>query len=162
VESSVQPSVPPKTAEMAAQVQGRFPSAKIDYARARRLKFTVPVEQVKEVAFFVRDVLRFDHIGTVSGTDYMAKHEIEIIYFVGSTHPEVEDTVVALAERVARDSPAAPSLIEVWPGAEFHERETYEMLGVKFEGHPDLRKILLPEDWDDIPPLRKDYVSPGR
>ncbi len=143
-------------------MQAQFPSIKVDYIRARRLKVTAEAAQIKEIGKFLRDSFRFDHIGTVSGTDYMAKREIEIIYFVGSTHPEVEDTVIALAERVARDSPAAPSLIDVWPGAEFHERETYEMLGVKFEGHPDLRKILLPEDWDDIPPLRKDYVSPGR
>ena len=55
-----------------------------------------------------------------------------------------------------------PSLVEVWPGAEYHERETFEMLGVTFTGHPDMRGILLPEDWDDIPPLRKDFRSPGR
>jgi NADH-quinone oxidoreductase subunit C len=52
--------------------------------------------------------------------------------------------------------------VGVWPGAEYHERETFEMLGVKFDGHPDMRGILLPEDWNDIPPLRKDYKSPGR
>lgn len=140
----------------------RFPSIKVDYARPKRLKVTVPVATMKEVAIFSRDELGFDHIGTVSGTDFMSKGEFEVIYFVGSTIPEQEELVIALAERVKRDDPVVPSLVEVWPGTEFHERETFEMFGVKFEGHPDLRRILLPEDWNDIPPLRKDYVSPGR
>src|SRR5438128_94093 len=73
-----------------------------------------------------------------------------------------EDVIIALAERPKRDNPVVPSLVEVWTGAEYQERETYEMLGVNFQGHPDLRKILLPEDWNDLPPLRKDYNSPGR
>jgi NADH-quinone oxidoreductase subunit C len=134
----------------------------VDYTRPRRLKVTVPVELVKEVALFARDQLRFDHIGTVSGTDYMSKGEFEVIYFVGSTNPDLEDLVIAIAERVRRESPSVHSLVEVWPGAEYHERETWEMLGIVFQGHPDLRRLLLPEDWDDIPPLRKDFVSPGR
>jgi NADH-quinone oxidoreductase subunit C len=99
----------------------------------------------------------------VSATDYIAKNEIEVVYFVGSvSRPGLEDVVIALAVRLGRGSPSVSSLSEVWPGAEYHERETYEMLGVAFEGHPDLRRILLPDDWDDIPPLRKDYNSPGR
>ena len=61
-----------------------------------------------------------------------------------------------------RESPKVPSLTDVWTGADYHERETFEMLGIVFEGHPDLRRLLLPEDWNDIPPLRKDYSNPGR
>jgi NADH:ubiquinone oxidoreductase subunit C len=161
--SAPQPTqAPSKTTALSAKLLAKFPSAKVDYARPRRLKVTVPVELMKEVSVFARDQLLFDHIQTVSGTDYMAKGEIEVVYFVGSTPPEQQDLVIAIAERVKRESPSVPSLVDVWPGAEFHERETYEMLGVKFEGHPDLRRILLPEDWDDIPPLRKEFVSPGR
>ena len=141
---------------------GRFPSVRLDHARPRRLKVTVPVDLMKDVALFSRDKLSFNHIATVSGTDYMAKGEIEVIYFVGSVQEGEEDLVIAIAERVKRDEAVVPSLVGVWPGAELHERETYEMLGVKFEGHPDLRRLLLPEDWNEIPPLRKDYVSPGR
>lgn len=158
-----QPAAPSRTGDLSARILEMFPSVKVDYTRARRLKVTVPLELMKDVALFVRDRLLFDHIGTVSGTDYMSKGEIEVVYFVGSTKPEHQDLVMAIAERVKRDGPAVvPSLVGVWPGSEFHERETYEMLGVRFEGHPDMRRILLPEDWDDIPPLRKDYVSPGR
>jgi NADH-quinone oxidoreductase subunit C len=141
-----------------------FPSAKVDYVRERRLKVTVAPAEIKAAATFVRDSLGFDHLNVVGGTDYMQQGEFEVTYFVGSVStPGQEDLVVQLAERVKRDdSPRVPSLTEVWTGAEYHERETFEMLGIQFEGHPDLRRLLLPEDWDDIPPLRKDYVSPGR
>ena len=124
---------------------------------------TTTPEKIKEVAFFVRDELGFDHISCVSGTDWIAKNEIEVIYFVGAvSKPGQEAIIVALAERSKRDEPSVPTLIEVWPGAEYHERETHEMLGVVFSGHPNLKNLLLPEDWNDIPPLRKDYISPGR
>jgi NADH:ubiquinone oxidoreductase subunit C len=148
---------------MADAISSRFPGIKVDYVRPRRVKVTATPEQVRDVALFARDQLGFDHIGTVSGTDYIAHGEIEIIYFVGSlSRPGNEDLILAVAERPKRENPVVPSLVEVWPGAEYHERETYEMLGVNFQGHPDLRKLLLPEDWNDLPPLRKDYNSPGR
>ena len=67
-----------------------------------------------------------------------------MLYFVGSvSRPEYADIVVELAERVGRDGAVVPSLVEVWPGAEYHERETCEMLGVNFDGHPDMRRLLL-------------------
>lgn len=142
----------------------KFPTAKVDYVKPRRVKVTVPSSQIKDVAVFVRDELGFDHLNVVGGTDYIASKEFEVVYFVGSLSVQgQQDLVVQLAERVPReDSPKAPSLTEVWTAAEYHERETFEMLGIHFEGHPDLRRLLLPEDWNDIPPLRKDYVSPGR
>ncbi len=118
---------------------------------------------IKAVAMMVRDELGFDHPSAVSGVDWIAKNEIEIIYFVGSLSREgLQDFVVALAERVPRGNPIAPSLIDVWTGVEYHEREGQEMLGIDFEGNPYKGRFLLPEDWNDIPPLRKDYVSPGR
>jgi len=159
----VSPTDTSRTFDLADDLAGRFPSAKIDYVRPRRVKLTVPPDKIKVAAFYLRDVLGFDHLNVVGGTDYMQQKEFEVIYFVGSvSRPGQDDLIVQLAERVDRESPRVPSLTEVWGGAEYHERETFEMLGIVFEGHPDLRRLLLPEDWDDIPPLRKDYVSPGR
>jgi NADH:ubiquinone oxidoreductase subunit C len=136
---------------------------KVDYLREKRLKVTVPSATIKAVATMVRDDLGFDHPSVVSGIDWIAKDEIEIIYFVGSVSREgLQDFVVAIAERVPRGKPVAPSLIDVWTGVEYHEREGQEMLGIDFEGNPYKGRFLLPEDWNDIPPLRKDYVSPGR
>jgi NADH:ubiquinone oxidoreductase subunit C len=168
--SAAPPPPPPaapdlsRTKPLADKLVAKFPSAKVDYVKPRRVKVTVSPAQIKDAATFVRDGLGFDHLNVVGGTDYIAQKEFEVIYFVGSLSvPGQQDLVFQLAERMPReDSPKVPSLTEVWTGAEYHERETFEMLGIQFEGHPDLRRLLLPEDWNDIPPLRKDYVSPGR
>jgi NADH-quinone oxidoreductase subunit C len=166
--SSLGPISPPPDTTRAKAVADRlvqeFPSARVDYVREKRVKVTLPADQVRAVALFIRDSLGFDHLNVVGGTDYQQQGEFEVVYFVGSlSKPGQQDLVIQLAERVKREgSPSVPSLTEVWTAAEYHERETFEMLGIHFEGHPDLRRLLLPEDWDDIPPLRKDYVSPGR
>ncbi|MGD0146694.1 MAG: NADH-quinone oxidoreductase subunit C [Nitrososphaerales archaeon] len=145
------------------RITSKFPEVKIDYVREKRLKVTAPSARIKELATMVRDELGFDHPSAVSGVDWIAKDEIEIIYFVSSvSRAGYQDFVVALAERIPRGNPVAPSLIEVWTGVEYHEREGQEMLGVNFEGNPYKGHFLLPEDWSDMPPLRKDYVSPGR
>jgi NADH:ubiquinone oxidoreductase subunit C len=130
--------------------------------KEKRLKVSTSPQKIKEVGNFVRDSLGFDHISTVSGVDWIAKNELEVIYFVGSSSRGQEDFVLALSERAPRDNPVVPTLIDVWKGADYNERETHEMFGVTFQGHPNHSHLFLPEDWDDIPPLRKDYVSPGR
>ena len=156
------PPADPRTTELSSKLLAHFPGTRSDYVKARRFKVTLPSQAIAEACTFLRDELGFDHILAVSGTDYIAKKEMEVIYFVGSLKPGQQDLVAAIAERTPRDAPSVPSLVSVWPGAEYHERETFEMLGVKFDGHPDMRGILLPEDWHDIPPLRKDFISPGR
>jgi len=131
--------------------------------KERRLKVTAPVPAMKDVCLMVRDELGFDHISTVSGVDWIAKNELEVVYFINSmSKAGLEDFVIGVAERVPRENPTVPTLIEVWPGAVFAERETHEMFGIDFEGHPNQGHLLLPEDWNDLPPLRKDYNSPGR
>lgn len=152
-----------RTKPLADRIAAAFPAAKVDYITPRRVKVTVPPADIKAVASLARDSLGFDHLDMVGGTDYLQQGEFEVVYFVGSVSaPGQADLAIQVAERVKRDSPSAPSLVEVWPAAEYHERETFEMLGIVFEGHPDLRRLLLAEDWNDIPPLRKDYTSPGR
>ena len=71
-------------------------------------------------------------------------------------------SVFAFALKLPRDNPRTPTLISVYRGVEYHERETFEMLGVILVGHPRLERLLLPEDWADIPPLRKDFSIKGR
>ena len=154
---------PARGKELASKITSKFPEVRVDYVREKRLKVTAPSARIKELATMVRDQLGFDHPSAVSGIDWIAKDEIEIIYFVGSvSRAGYQDFIVALAERILRGNPVAPSLIDVWTGVEYHEREQQEMLGINFEGNPYKGHFLLPEDWNDMPPLRKDYVSPGR
>ena len=143
----------------------------IDYVRADRIRVVTKREDIVDVAKYIRDELKYDHAESVTGVDYPDSKEIEVVYHLGSyTDDRLARQVFALATRVPReeipnpgsDSSRTPSLRDVFYSVEFHERECFEMFGVYFEGHPDNRRLLLPEDWADIPPFRKDFKIKGR
>ena len=145
--------------------------AQVDFIKPDRIKVKVNSQHVHDVAEFVRNDLNFDHAESVSGVDLPADKEIEVVYHLGSySDPSLSRQVLALATRAPRednpmpgsDATRLPSLRDVFYSVEFHEREIFEMLGVYFEGHPDNRRLLLPEDWADMPPLRKDFAIKGR
>ena len=85
----------------------------------------------------------------------LAEDEMEVVY---DFNHYSELCRVALRVRVPRDKPGLPSISAIYPGADWHERETHEFFGIVFEGHPDLKPLLLPED-ADFHPLRKDFAS---
>jgi NADH:ubiquinone oxidoreductase subunit C len=133
------------------------------YVRPSRMKIRVPPQDILRVATFIKENFSFDHAESVSGTDYPKENQIEIVYHLSSyTDENIVPKILALSSRVNRDEPRIPSLINVFRSVEYHERETYEMVGVYFEGHPRMERFLLPEDWADIPPLRKDFRIKGR
>lgn len=145
--------------------------AKVVFVKPDRIRINVKKEDIKEIAQFIHDDLRFDHAESVTGVDFPEDNEIEVVYHLGSyTDPKLSRQILTLATRAPReddpnpgnDSTLLPSLREVFYSVEFHERECFEMLGVYFDGHPDNRRLLLPEDWADLPPLRKDFDSKGR
>ncbi|MBN1866859.1 NADH-quinone oxidoreductase subunit C [Candidatus Sumerlaeota bacterium] len=109
-----------------------------------------------DVCVLLRDdsALRFDFLRLVSAVDRTDR--IECVYHLWSY--ELAHSA-ALRVELDRSDPRVASLSDVWPTAEWHEREAYDMMGVVFENHPHLHRILLPEDWEGYP-LRKDYVAP--
>jgi NADH-quinone oxidoreductase subunit C len=128
-----------------------------------RMKIMVEPRDVLAIAIFLRDNLGFDHAESVAGTDYPKDNQIEVIYHLGSYGTEtMGGHIMALATRTSRNDARSPSLIDVFRSVEYHERETFEMLGVYFEGHPRNERFLLPEDWADIPPLRREFRIKGR
>lgn len=154
----------PATQQVVESLRGRLGAAvssavpiKPTYA-----KVMVDAAKVIEAAAYLKE-LGFDHVISVGGTDYPEDKQIEVFYHAASvSREELKRVVIILATRVPRDHPVIPTSTTVWPSAEYHEREAYEGLGIIFEGHPNLQRILLPEDWDDIPPLRKEFRLPGR
>ena len=157
---------------IADKITEKFGSkTKIAFVKPDRVRIDVGRDDIKEVAEFLRDVLNFDHAESVSGVDYPQDKEIEVVYHLGSyTDPSLSRQILVLTTRAQReenpipgnDSTKLPSLREIFYSVEFHEREIFEMFGVYFQGHPDNRRLLLPEDWADLPPLRKDFAIKGR
>jgi NADH:ubiquinone oxidoreductase subunit C len=136
---------------------------KIIYDIHNRSKIMVEPESLVETAIFLRDNFGFDHVESASGTDYPQEEKIEINYHLGTySNSDLLPYVLVLSTKVDREDPKSNSLINILPSVELFERETYEMLGVYFIGHPRNERFLLPEDWADIPPLRKDFRSKGR
>ena len=143
----------------------------VAFVKKDRVGINVSKDDIHQVAEFIRDGLNYDHVESVSGVDYPQDKEIEVVYHIGSyTDPELERQILVLSTRAQReenpipgnDATRLPSLRDVFYSVEFHEREAFEMFGVYFEGHPDNRRLLLPEDWADLPPLRKDFAIKGR
>jgi NADH-quinone oxidoreductase subunit C len=159
-----EPEPPAFEKGLAQQLATRFGEAvKIVYIRPLRIKIMVEPSNIVEVATYLRDNMGYDHAEVVSGTDYPKDKQIEVDYHLGSyTRDDLLAHVLVLATRTNRDEARMPSLINVYKSVEYHERETYEMLGVYFDGHPRMERFLLPEDWADIPPLRKDFRIKGR
>jgi NADH:ubiquinone oxidoreductase subunit C len=133
------------------------------YVKPRRIKILVDPKYIIEVASFLKNELGLDHAESVCGTDYPDENAIEVIYHLNSySREELSPIIFALSTKTDRNSSMLPSLISIFNSVEYHERETYEMLGVYFQGHPRNERFLLPEDWADIPPLRKDFRIKGR
>lgn len=116
---------------------------------------TVQSEKIADVARFLRDDprTRFDFLNDLHGIDM--KETLDVFYFLQSF---TTGRFLALKVRAHRDAPHVPSVTSVWPTADWQEREAYDLLGIIFDGHPNLKRILLPEDWEGHP-LRKDYVQ---
>jgi len=155
---------PPFEKGITEEIKKKFgESIRVVFIKPLRIKIQVDPVNIVEVATFLRDVMGFDHAESVAGTDYPKDGQIEVIYHLGSyTREDLASHVFSLAIRTSREDARLPTLINVYKSVEYHERETFEMLGVYFDGHPRNDRFLLPEDWADIPPLRKDFKIKGR
>jgi NADH-quinone oxidoreductase subunit C len=117
----------------------------------------VPAGQLVEVCRFLRDdrQLQINFLASITAIDYLDR--FEVVYELRSLDRKV-DTSVRVA--VDRGDPIVPSVTSLWRTADFQEREVYDLMGIRFAGHPDLRRILLYSDFDGHP-LRKDWGLPA-
>jgi NADH-quinone oxidoreductase subunit C len=100
--------------------------------------------------------LAFDFFRCLSAVDYPKEGQLACVYdLISTTHRHA----FAVKVFTPRADPRVPSVAGLWPTANWHEREAFDLMGIVFDGHPELRRILLPEDWQGHP-LRKDYVFP--
>ena len=138
---------------LVSQIISRFGDDKIKvaYIRPLRMKVNVDPLDMVEVATFIRDNLGFDHAESV--TVLIIQRTIKSKLSISWAHIQrmtLPAHILSLTTRTSRDDARLPTLINVYKSAEYHERETFEMLGVYFEGHPRNERFLLPEDWADI------------
>jgi len=120
--------------------------------------YTILPRDLREVAQFCRDELSFDYLIDITSIDNFGEEpRFEIVYELYSLTLAVH---LRLKLRVSEDISAVDTVSDIWPTANWHEREIYDMMGLKFNGHPDLRRILM---WDGYPffPLRKEFPLEG-
>jgi NADH-quinone oxidoreductase subunit C len=141
--------------EVAARIDAVFPGTVIETTEA---SVTVSAERLADVALFLRDDEELDckYLNTMLGVDWL--EHFDVVYVLTSM---AKNHTLTLEARTSHDDPVVPSVSGIWQGAVLQEREVYDLMGISFINHPDLKRIFL---WDGFPghPLRKDFLAiPG-
>ena len=132
----------------------KYPDAVKDDERQGYSGIIVDRAQLVKVAQTMRDELGFDYLSSATGVDYLGVEDsMEMVYH---TYRTTGGSALVVKAQTPRENAEVPSLIDIWPGADFQEREAYDLYGINFPGHPNLKRILL---WDGFEghPLRKDW-----
>jgi NADH-quinone oxidoreductase subunit C len=139
-----------------SSLTGKFPEDIYDSDIESDIRVVAKVkpENVVEVCRYLKEDLSFGHLCCEFGVDYPDRNEIEVIYVIGSYEHPVVLTMKAL---LSRDNPEVESVVPVYWNANWYERETYELFGVNYLNHPDLKPLVLPKEMLGEWPLRKDY-----
>jgi len=144
--------------EIAKQIETTFPEASVGVDEAAGCIMIAPKHWLAVAEYLKTDPeTAFDVLMCLTGYDRGPEEPLGVAYNLESM--EQAHKLEVLIE-VSRDDSTIPSVAHLWRTADWHERETYDLFGITFEGHPDLRRILLPDDWEGHP-LRKDYQTPA-
>ncbi len=144
---------------VAKEVNARFAQAIVE-ANDDRGELTLYIDpaSIVEVCRLLRTEGKFVRLSGVTAVDWHpAEPRFEVVYHL---HSPERNLRVRLKSRVSGSDPAIDSVTPVWRGADWYEREVFDMFGIKFNNHPDMTRILMPEDWEGHP-LRKDYPVHG-
>jgi NADH-quinone oxidoreductase subunit D/NADH-quinone oxidoreductase subunit C/D len=135
------------------EILARFPESAVKDTRKGFEGYLVKAENLLEFATAVRDELGYDFLSSVTGVDYLPNHQMEVVYHA---YRSTGGGALVFKVQVPRDHAVVPSLVALYPGADFQEREAWDLLGIRFEGHPNLKRILM---WEGFAghPLRKDW-----
>ena len=146
--------------EMSNKLREAFPAAVIDQSRFRdESTLRIQASALREVSLHARDSLGFNYLIDVSSVDHFGNEpRYEVVYELYHMEQGVH---LRLKLSVSEEDLEAPSVADIWRTADWHEREVFDMMGIRFQGHPDLRRILM---WQGYPffPLRKDFPLAGR
>jgi NADH-quinone oxidoreductase subunit C len=139
------------TARFGDKIKASFPEDK-------HPRIHIDATDWREIAQFILldPEFKLDWLANLSGVDYAADEKMCCVYDLWSFDHRHSFAIKVYCPRA---NPSIPSVADLWPAADWHEREAYDMFGIDFPGHPDLRRILCADDWEGFP-LRKDYVFP--
>ncbi len=147
--------------EISTSLKARFGDAILSENDFRGEKsFSLKIEVIRDVATFLRDSEGYDYLIDISSLDHFGDTpRFEMVYELYSMAKGIHLRLKALV--ADDDTPLVPTVSDIWPTADWHEREVYDMMGIRFDGHKDLRRILM---WDGYPyyPLRKDFPLAGK
>ena len=148
---------------LAEQIQTRFPEGFLQAVEWRGdIAVTVKREHLHKICRYLRDdpQMDFDYIVHVSSVDWPDDEErFEVVYEVYSVRRRNR---IRIKTRVPEHDCFVDSLMDIWLGADFMEREVFDMMGIRFRNHKDLRRILMPDDYNEGWPLRKDFPVQGK
>ena len=146
----------PTNEEIVTRLRERFPDVAIDVPDDA-IDFTVVIapDALRDVALFLQSELGYDYLANLSAVDYADRFEV-VYHLCG-----VESGLGLLALKAVcedKENPVVPSVVDVWKSADFQEREEFDLMGIRFEGHPNLKRIMM---WDGYEghPLRKDFEN---
>ncbi|MBX6724161.1 MAG: NADH-quinone oxidoreductase subunit C, partial [Dactylosporangium sp.] len=154
------PPLTPAQEEQLKRIQEALPGVERDERVRGALGLRVPPERLRETLATLRELpgIAVDHLSCVSGVDW--QDAIEVAYHLFRLDdPNVRIVVKVRLPYEGEEEPEVESVVDLWEAANWHEREIFDLLGVRFRGHPDLRRILLPETYEGGHPLRKSFVD---
>lgn len=145
----------PTEEEIVSALKANCPCVNVTKTETRRVYATVPRENLFKVCQYIQKYLTFEHCSTVIGVDYI--DHLSTVYHLTNYYNGV---MIELTADIPADDLHIDSVTPIWEGANWHERETYELFGIIFDGHPRLERLLTPETYQFFP-FRKSYKLRG-
>ncbi len=138
-----------------------------EISETNRIRLQIPVEDLVDIMQYIASELLFTSLEAISGVDY--ETHFDVVYHIDRW--DGDPTVLQVHVKVNdRENPAIPTITPIWESANWHERELFDLFGISIINHPNLKRLLLPEEWDDyehkhiseLHPMRRDYHLPEK
>ena len=139
----------------------------VEIVSPTRIRLHIHVDDIEAIMLYIAFELNFTSLAAISGVDY--ETYFEVVYHLDRWDGDA--TVIQVHIKLEdRQNPKVPSVTSIWGSANWHERELFDLFGIKVENHPNLKRLLLPEEWDEyehkhiseLHPMRRDYQLPER
>jgi len=134
-------------------VESSFEILKTEVVNKNQVSFVVEKATVHGLLTFLKTA-GWIQLSYLSAVDWIEENQLELVYIVFNWEKPV---YIQVRTRLDREHPEMASILPIYPGCQYYERETHEFFGIKFPGNPDYEKQLILEEWDDMPPLLKDF-----